>query len=468
MKKLLLSLVAVAACFTMQAKTVEDVINIDCFGFTSATSYKDVTYTSTATGITYTGNMCKANADNGNCMQFRSKSGKEAGLIVGANPKGYKLVSIKVENYTKASTQNQWDVYGSTTAYTNFKDLYTATTAGTSIGNGTTTKTLTSDAGYTFFGIRPNNNAIYLTTITITYEESGSTPDPLAPAELKFPESSYTVELGETFDAPELTKATTAAVTYDSSNKEVATVDANSGAVTIMAVGTTTITATTPETTEFHAGEAKYTLEVTAHVNKVDVTLAKGVSTGKYIIACEKGVAKNYDGKNQNYGYVYLDTKYVPANGNLICPEEYIFVITSTPKGFTIQGADEGKFYGMDAKHKTSFNFYNSADATGSNCYWDITIDTDGNANITNKGRDGFYLAWMPFNSDFELVTTNSDTGKIQLYSNGTLTGVDDIVSDDANAPVEYYNLQGVRVANPESGLYIRVQGKKASKVLVK
>ena len=74
----------------------------------------------------------------------------------------------------------------------------------------------------------------------------------------------------------------------------------------------------------------------------------------------------------------------------------------------------------------------------------------------------------MPFNSDFELVTTNSDTGKIQLYSNGTLTGVDDIVSDDANAPVEYYNLQGVRVANPESGLYIRVQGKKATKVLVK
>ena len=46
--------------------------------------------------------------------------------------------------------------------------------------------------------------------------------------------------------------------------------------------------------------------------------------------------------------------------------------------------------------------------------------------------------------------------------------GVNDIIADDANAPVEYYNLQGVRVANPESGLYIRVQGKKATKVLVK
>lgn len=47
-------------------------------------------------------------------------------------------------------------------------------------------------------------------------------------------------------------------------------------------------------------------------------------------------------------------------------------------------------------------------------------------------------------------------------------TGVDDILTDDTDAPVEYYNLQGLRVTNPEPGLYIRVQGKKASKVLIK
>lgn len=42
---------------------------------------------------------------------------------------------------------------------------------------------------------------------------------------------------------------------------------------------------------------------------------------------------------------------------------------------------------------------------------------------------------------------------------------VDAIAADDANAPVEYYNLQGVRVANPANGLYIRVAGNKATKV---
>ena len=41
-------------------------------------------------------------------------------------------------------------------------------------------------------------------------------------------------------------------------------------------------------------------------------------------------------------------------------------------------------------------------------------------------------------------------------------------VAVDANAPVEYFNLQGVRVANPENGLYIRRQGNSVSKVLVK
>ncbi len=36
------------------------------------------------------------------------------------------------------------------------------------------------------------------------------------------------------------------------------------------------------------------------------------------------------------------------------------------------------------------------------------------------------------------------------------------------NAPAVYYNLQGVKVVNPENGVFIKVQGNKASKVLVK
>lgn len=42
--------------------------------------------------------------------------------------------------------------------------------------------------------------------------------------------------------------------------------------------------------------------------------------------------------------------------------------------------------------------------------------------------------------------------------------GVGSLESFD-NAPVEYYNLQGVKVLNPEKGVYIKKQGKKTSKV---
>lgn len=58
----------------------------------------------------------------------------------------------------------------------------------------------------------------------------------------------------------------------------------------------------------------------------------------------------------------------------------------------------------------------------------------------------------------------------IQLFYNPfeKLDGVEAIAVSDANAPVEYFNLQGVRVANPENGLYIRRQGNTATKVLVK
>ncbi len=55
-----------------------------------------------------------------------------------------------------------------------------------------------------------------------------------------------------------------------------------------------------------------------------------------------------------------------------------------------------------------------------------------------------------------------------QLYHKDGDTGVNDIVVEDANAPVEYYNLQGVRVANPENGLYIRRQGNTATKVFIR
>lgn len=47
-------------------------------------------------------------------------------------------------------------------------------------------------------------------------------------------------------------------------------------------------------------------------------------------------------------------------------------------------------------------------------------------------------------------------------------SGVTDITTEPNKGPVTYFNLQGVRVDNPTSGVYIRVQGNNATKVLIR
>ena len=64
-------------------------------------------------------------------------------------------------------------------------------------------------------------------------------------------------------------------------------------------------------------------------------------------------------------------------------------------------------------------------------------------------------------------ATENGVETKFSLF-NTSDSAVDEILSDDANAPVEYFNLQGQRVANPSEGVFIRRQGSKATKIMVK
>lgn len=47
------------------------------------------------------------------------------------------------------------------------------------------------------------------------------------------------------------------------------------------------------------------------------------------------------------------------------------------------------------------------------------------------------------------------------------ITGATNLVIDNNDCAVEYYNLQGVRVSNPENGIFIRRQGNKISKIIL-
>lgn len=64
-------------------------------------------------------------------------------------------------------------------------------------------------------------------------------------------------------------------------------------------------------------------------------------------------------------------------------------------------------------------------------------------------------------------ATNNIQTMKVIVVPDGQ-SGIESVVAADENAPVEYYNLQGVRVANPTAGLYIIKQGSKVSKAIIR
>lgn len=76
---------------------------------------------------------------------------------------------------------------------------------------------------------------------------------------------------------------------------------------------------------------------------------------------------------------------------------------------------------------------------------------------------NAFTLPSAIYNVD---VNISNDTYKVRISKKDDLSGIENI--NAADAEVEYYNLQGVRVANPTTGVYIRVQGNKATKVSIR
>ena len=95
--------------------------------------------------------------------------------------------------------------------------------------------------------------------------------------------------------------------------------------------------------------------------------------------------------------------------------------------------------------------------------------------------QDGDYVEQMAFTYGGALLASGHYLGMftVPTLDNRSVTpatttvvskgsGVEGVaIDDDANAPVEYFNLQGIRVQNPEKGIYIKRQGRRAEKVVI-
>lgn len=148
--------------------------------------------------------------------------------------------------------QEAIEVSGLTNEGDHEKELYEKTFT-VELKNGTATSKIT------FQSIQDSKARFFLDNIVIT-KTSGSGVE-LEDPKCTFSAESATYTLGEAFSAPNFTTVSDGEITYKSSNPEVATVD-NSGNITAIAAGTTTITASVAATDTYATGFASYTLTV--------------------------------------------------------------------------------------------------------------------------------------------------------------------------------------------------------------
>ena len=118
--------------------------------------------------------------------------------------------------------------------------------------------------------------------------------------------------------------------------------------------------------------------------------------------------------------------------------------------------------------------YYYTTEVTETNKVKALAEEAYEAATLDNKYSDGAYMISLRANTTGTLVLATKAEGatsytpqKTYTYTVNfsTPTGVEDIDADSADA--EYYTLQGVKVANPENGIFIKVAGGKAVKVIL-
>ena len=116
------------------------------------------------TSAVYAGQSAKT---SGGAIQLRSQN-SNSGIV--STTSGGKIASVTIE---VASGSKTIDVYGSNTPYTSAADLYATTgnsNQGTKLGSLSASGSIAVTGDYQYIGIRSNNGAVYISSITIYWK----------------------------------------------------------------------------------------------------------------------------------------------------------------------------------------------------------------------------------------------------------------------------------------------------------
>lgn len=309
----------------------------------------------------------------------------------------------------------------------------------------------------------------WLQVNSVKYNVEGSLLD----AEISFPASAYDATLGMPFDSPVATAKSSGAITYSISNDGVATVDAETGVVTLVGEGTAVVTATVAATDTHKTGSASYTLTV------VDPSVIYRSALGEdFTFENVEGEAYpwSYDAKYGLKGTGFINKTVIACEGLAVSPvidvTEYTDIRLEFSNAFNnykvnnvmipVEDFDGYAYLVAREDGAEEWTVIDDAITAPSAFNWDfyandtVALDSFGGKKI----QFGFkYVSTAECAGTWEVQNI-----KLRAKLN---TGVAVIGADDNAAPV-YYNLQGVRVAEPENGIYIMVKGGKSQKVFVR
>lgn len=337
------------------------------------------------------------------------------------------------------------------------------------------------------------NYARYIHSIEVIY-----TPDLGGKQEcgISFSEKNVDGILGEAFSSPILSNPHDLNIVWTSSDENVATVDAN-GEVTLVDKGTTVIKASTEGNDEYAAGYAKYELCVIPSASN---------------IAELKALAPNvYDRVKVNFpatvNYGNLSFAYVTdAEGNATCFDDMRNRNSTSTAVVTLYKAGQVIPAGWIATNATIYEsaiwegYPEKSNETVEVTYPKVTSITPEDAdkvvvleNVKFETRtpEGTSKAFgtTPDGTRYEFqdtygvgskaAGTYDVTGVVRYFKRGstvyfymapikfTQSAETSVEIEEADAiHTQYYNLDGTPVAQPQSGIYIKVENGKSVKII--
>ena len=206
---------------------------------------------------------------------------------------------------------------------------------------------------------------------------------------LSFPQTSYTIEMGDAFSEPTLQGLPTGVTAkYSSSNANVATVDESTGKVQIVGVGTTTIKAVSEAKDVYEAAEASYELTVNRASSKV-VTIdfsTFGFENGKEVTGVKlEGITMTFDANGGVSPKWYNTGKAVRLYAKNILTISSVSRIKSVK--FVCVPADGDKIYGITSENTAlSAGVYNAKKNT-----WDLSGANEKVVTLKNTLSTGHF-----------------------------------------------------------------------------